>query len=98
VRLFRLTEGPGWPWGSWHLLLAVPYIHQQGTWYHVTVEVVGPDITVSINHVPILHYFDTDDPVLEGGIGLVGFTGANFEGGEHVQFDNVLVSTPTVPA
>ncbi len=97
VRLFRLTEGPGWPWGSWHLLAAVPYVNQQGTWYHVTVEVIGNAITVLIDHSQVLYYLDTDDPILDGRVGLAGFTGANFEQGQHVQFDNVLVSSPTVP-
>lgn len=93
VRLFRLNSGPGWPWGSWDLLKAVPFVHQQGTWHHVTVSVVGPNITVSIDGARVLHYVDTEAPVLTGGIGLAGFTGANFEGGQRVQFDNVRVGT-----
>jgi len=103
VRLFRLngdlltSKNPSfWPWGSWDLLLAEPYVNQQGMWYHVSVSAFGPDITVYINGAQVLHYVDTDAPVFTGRIGLAGFTGANVEGGQHVQFDNVRVYVPTV--
>lgn len=97
VRLFRLNDQPYQSWGSrgarggWDLLTAVPYLHHQGSWYHVTVSVAGPNITVSIDGAQVIDYVDTDAPVLTGRIGLAGFTGANFEGGQHVQFDNVQV-------
>jgi hypothetical protein len=103
VRLFRLNgdlmspKNPAyWPWGSWDLLLAEPYVSDQGTWYHVSVSVIGPEITVFINGAQVLHYIDTDAPVLTGRIGLAGFTGANTEGGQHVQFDNVVVYVPVL--
>ena len=77
-------------------MVAEPYVNQQGMWYHVSVSAFGPDITVYINGAQVLHYVDTDAPVFTGRIGLAGFTGANVEGGQHVQFDNVRVYVPTV--
>ena len=83
LRLFRLCADPvsQWPWGCWNLLEAVPYPHDAGIRYHISVEAAGPEITISVDGVVVLDYTDITAPVRHGRIGLAGFTGGDSEGG-----------------
>lgn len=93
LRLFELNGLNKWPHGSWTLLKKVPFITQLGTTYHITIDVIGPEIVVYVDGIERLRYTDPVTPVLDGRIGFAGFTGANFNHGNHVRWDNVAVSS-----
>lgn len=79
-------------WGA-----SASYINTIGVWYTLSVEVNLNNIKIFINNstTPILDYTDTNNPILNGKIGLLTWPGSY--GGNwsitQVRFDDVQVTT-----
>jgi hypothetical protein len=73
-------------------LATVPFDNRNGIWYHLRVSCIGHTITVFINGNQALQYTDNMNPFLNGGVGLVNWTGQT--GICDVSFDNISVIQP----
>jgi hypothetical protein len=89
------------PWGSGVLfgkaignntgpvLASGSYDIENGVWYHVKVIVQGNRIRAFIDQNLVIDYIDNNSALMQGRIGLMGYTGAY--GSCAIHYDNVIV-------
>lgn len=61
------------------------------TWYHISVEVDQENIKLFVDNNKLFEFTDSDNPIKQGGISLLSWTGAI--GSIEVKFDNIKVTS-----
>jgi len=82
--LNKVVNGYSYP------LANTPFYSEENRWYYLKIECIGNTFNVYVDNFLALTVTDYNDPFLNGGIGLVSWTGA--EGISDISFDNVSVS------
>lgn len=88
TELNDLHFGKGEPDLGWTVLADVPFPHDNGTWYHLTITVEDGRIAIFIDGEQYVDYVDPE-PLPAGGVWLEGYVAENPS--SVIQWDNVAI-------
>jgi hypothetical protein len=85
-----------WTGGSNLVLFSAPFDNVNEVWHHFEIAVLGPTMELFVDGQEVLTFTDTFNPLLNGKIGVLSYTGGVMQE-QKLDIDNIMVDSFVVP-